>query len=82
MVVTMFWISELACASRIGMVLIRIVEFGISSVTACSSANAARGSYACFQYRRGFETQGTAEVARVHQMERRTNWLELMSAAS
>jgi len=42
LVVTMFSISELARASRIGMVLIRIEGFGMRSVAAFNSASAAR----------------------------------------
>jgi hypothetical protein len=41
-VVTIFSISELERVSRIGIVFIKMVEFGISSVAACNSASAAR----------------------------------------
>ena len=45
----MFSISELACASSNGSVLINIAGFGISDAACLSSANAARERMHCFK---------------------------------
>lgn len=65
--VTMFAISELACASSSGIVVIKTAGFGINAVAwqRCQFCQCCPGSHACLENRPGLDIDGRRQIRQI-----------------